>query len=861
MAESHCFSIVFQEKAKTIDLVATTPEVRNTWVTAMNHIINEIVNPKESANNSNDINRFLRKVFDIVDEKKLGHLTSKQVKDLFTRLCVSGQLVSNALTSRLMRSNRFTFDQFLQLFHSIYNRDDLRQLFAQHTSNGEKMSASELFTFMVQVQRESDFTLEKANELIKSLEDESSTSDNNNSSHDIDTVRSNEADDTIKGNNDTSETNEQLTLSLKGFIKLMSSRHLNSARINCDRVTHDMNQPLSHYYIATSHNTYLLSDQLIGVSSADAYIRALKAGCRSVELDVWDGPDGEPIIYHGHTLTSQILLRDACEVIADHAFSTSQFPLILSIENHCSPPFENTMAEYFWGILGDKLLTEPINSNEDKWPSPVQLSGKIIIKGKRGKPAASPGDVEDDASEDEDTSDQVSLTVAGDSGQVLTESTSSDKQSINTPVKGQTRKSSKQGELIRATDTSANRSSIGSSVQSSTVHPVKSSPSTPSTGGIASKMHDTPSTSSPPPLLEELKLRQKEARNAFFADLDEKLPNEVPVDPFSEPDALKLPKGKIDDVSTDDEVGEEVSSSEAPAPILLSNLIVYCVSRHFKSFNESLGWKFYEMSSFSESKASKLITTEANGFISYNRNHLSRIYPRGTRADSSNMEPSQYWSVGCQLVALNYQTNDTANRTNRSLFKSNGSSGFVLKPLHLRGQRMMGGGSDFHRELLGRCSSVPGSPVHSSSLTPFKESSKNGFRLIIQIISGQFLSKNNLNIRDEIIDPYVKVKVYGQPNEKQKFQTPYVHDNGLNPIWSADSSTITFNIIDPELAFIEFKVKDESMSKKGVTCSYCIIPVNQLKFGYRSIPLEDRAGNSLWPSSLFVLINKSSIDS
>lgn len=40
----------------------------------------------------------------------------------------------------------------------------------------------------------------------------------------------------------------------------------------------------------------------------------------------------------------------------------------------------------------------------------------------------------------------------------------------------------------------------------------------------------------------------------------------------------------------------------------------------------------------------------------YNKNQLSRIYPKGTRVDSSNYMPQLFWNVGCQMVALNFQT-------------------------------------------------------------------------------------------------------------------------------------------------------------------------------------------------------------
>ena len=70
-------------------------------------------------------------------------------------------------------------------------------------------------------------------------------------------------------------------------------------------------------------------------------------------------------------------------------FVTSPYPIILSLEMHCSPEQQEVLADICVDVLGDRLLMPHMyeGAPPPALPSPEALRGKVLVKAKKRRPA------------------------------------------------------------------------------------------------------------------------------------------------------------------------------------------------------------------------------------------------------------------------------------------------------------------------------------------------------------------------------------------------------------------------------------------------------------------------------------------
>ncbi|NXC47063.1 PLCZ1 phosphodiesterase, partial [Penelope pileata] len=537
------------------------------------------------------------------------------------------------------KEHTINIEDFRAIYRTIVHRTEFRELFCTYSQNHKILTEAELTEFLKKEQFETEGSETIALEIILKHEP-------------------------------IEEVKRRRELSFEGFIRYMSSEDCTIFKKEHQTVYQDMNHSLCDYFISSSHNTYLVSDQLIGPSDLSGYISALLKGCRCLEIDCWDGSNNEPVVYHGHTLTSKLTFSSIIHAVDKYAFVASEYPVILSLENHCSPKQQEVIASYLVNILGEKLLTSTIgDAAVNRLPSPEALKFKILVKNKKI------GTIEESLLRRGHDSH-------GETGEISEEEATTDDEDTD-----------------------------------------ERTPLCPRSNSSKRKAEDKPSSTP----------RKK----------------------------AKLKKIKI--------------------AVQLSDLVIYTKSQKFVSFEHSRdNQKYYENNSIGEVKAQKFLKHSANEFVAHTSRFITRIYPKGTRTDSSNYIPQQFWNVGCQMVALNFQTPGVPMELQNGKFLDNGGCGYVLKPEFLRNQN-----STFNPYNVGRYSQP--------------------MSLSIRLISGHQLPPSSLS-KSNKADPLVQIEIYGVPEDQTKRKSSVIKSNALSPRWN---ETFSFTIQVPELALIRFCVEDE----------------------------------------------------
>lgn len=298
---------------------------------------------------------------------------------------------------------------------------------------------------------------------------------------------------------------------------------------------------------------------------------------------------------HGFTLTSSLKTFDVFTAIKKYAFINSPYPVIISLENHCSKKQKQVLANQISEIFGGQLYQVPNNYDSFQFfSSPNDLKFKYIIK------------------------DKCKI--------------------VDVDQYSQADQSYKKFEYR-----SQNMIEAIQMVQQN-----KAQQKEPR----VYRMVKEPITEWGREYLKSVLLGVSSLHEAQFSSfIDRKLTKKM----------TKLEGDSNSGVDLDSiALGEQSGkASKLQNFITLFTIRMPNLLKCQNSIENLLqGRRIWEMSSLSETKINKYYKGYARQLVDYHKKYFSRIYPKGSRFDSSNYDPMRSFSLGAQLVALNYQTKD-----------------------------------------------------------------------------------------------------------------------------------------------------------------------------------------------------------
>lgn len=409
----------------------------------------------------------------------------------------------------------------------------------------------------------------------------------------------------------------------ESFLSYMASDKSNAMS---SPASNDLKYPLSSYYISSSHNTYLSGHQLYGDASVDAYKNVLKRGCRCLEIDVWDGDSD-----------------------SDTSSSDEE-------EERSKPkPSKWNRVKARAARMRSRSRSGSLTTS---FPPPVAGAAQFQLEN-----AASQRHAEASSLDPNYLSPQPSPSFP--------------KQNEPRVFHGFT--------LTQPITFRSVCYTIKESAFVSTDLPLI----------VSLEVHASLSQQE---LMVEI---MRDTWSGFLVDIS----NQTEISALPSPESLRrkiLIKVKwtpntetgesnnpIDHVtanSTDD--GPEDATPTSPdkkrkaSKVLaaLSELGVYTRAYTFRHFGQPEASIPTHVFSLSENKVHTIHTDPVHGpaLFDHNKHYLMRVFPKGTRINSSNVDPTFHWRQGAQMVALNWQKIDKGMMLNEGMFA--GMHGWVLKP-------------------------------------------------------------------------------------------------------------------------------------------------------------------------------------
>ncbi|OAG45598.1 hypothetical protein AYO21_00234 [Fonsecaea monophora] len=422
----------------------------------------------------------------------------------------------------------------------------------------------------------------------------------------------------------------------KSFLTYMASDKSNAMSAP---VHNDLSYPMSSYFISSSHNTYLSGHQLYGDASVYAYTNVLTRGCRCLEIDVWDGEsDSESSSSEGDEdkSTKSDLKQSRWNRVKARA---ARMRSSSRSESHAAST--NISSTLPTGSPGTQA-TESLNRT-DRSGSPRKTESSSLDPN-RLSPHPSPP-----------LSDKREPRVLH--GYTLTHPITF--RAVCHAIRDSAFVST---ELPLIVSLEVHASLVQQEVMVEIMRDVWSEFLVNLPKGT-----DVSALPSPKSLMKKILIKVKWVPDSQTGESN---------DPIEHVSSNSSESAGVDAISTSSEKRKKASKVLAA----LSELGIYTRAYTFKHFSQPEATIPTHVFSLSESKARDMQDDPSHGpaLFKHNRNFLMRVFPRGTRINSSNVDPIFHWRQGAQMVALNWQKLDMGMMLNEGMFT--GTGGWILKP-------------------------------------------------------------------------------------------------------------------------------------------------------------------------------------